>query len=114
MGFLRDCFTGADQKTYDIGRVLWFESVNAYILISGYMVWKGTDLDMFAWGGGLAALMGAGGAALGLKANTEPRERRGGPPMPYMPSPPEPDYYTEFDHDPRQPRRGPANPNAEQ
>lgn len=71
--FFRDIFTGVDGKTYDMGRVLWAESVIAYTLMTAYAVWKGQVIDPLAWGGGLAAIMGAGGAALGLKASTEPR-----------------------------------------
>jgi hypothetical protein len=71
--FFRDMFTGIDNKTYDIGRVLWFETVNAYIFLTVYAIYTGKDIDFVTWGGGLAALLGAGGAAIGLKGSTEPR-----------------------------------------
>lgn len=70
--FIHDLFTGKDNDTFDIGRVLWFQCVNAYIVISLILVWRGTEVDLIALGGGLAALLGAGGAALGLKSNAEP------------------------------------------
>jgi hypothetical protein len=71
MKFFRDLFTGKDNSTYDIGRFLWFQGCQAFILFSGYALWKGGTFDPIVWGGGLAALLGAGGAALGLKATTE-------------------------------------------
>ena len=70
----RDWFTGGDGETYDIGRWLWFLSVNSYIGLTCVQMYRvGGTIDFVAWGGGLAALLGAGGAALGLKANTEPK-----------------------------------------
>jgi hypothetical protein len=71
MKFFRDLFTGKDNATYDIGRFLWFQGCQAFILFSGYALWKGGTFDPITWGGGLAALLGAGGAALGLKSHTE-------------------------------------------
>jgi hypothetical protein len=71
MKFFRDLFTGKDNTTYDIGRFLWFQGCQAFILFSGYALWKGGMFDPITWGGGLAALLGAGGAALGLKSQTE-------------------------------------------
>jgi hypothetical protein len=71
MKFFKDLFTGKDNATYDIGRFLWFQGCQAFILFSGYALWKGGAFDPITWGGGLAALLGAGGAALGLKSHTE-------------------------------------------
>lgn len=74
MKVFRDWFTGGDGETYDIGRWLWFLSVNSYIGLTVIQMYRvGGTIDFVAWGGGLAALLGAGGAALGLKANTEPK-----------------------------------------
>jgi hypothetical protein len=70
--FFNDIFTGRDNVTYDIGRVLWFKAVCAFILISAYEVYRGVNIDMIAWGTGLAALLGGGGAAIGMKSSTEP------------------------------------------
>lgn len=70
--FFRDMFTGRDNKTYDLGRVLWFQSIQAFIGVSAYALHKGGTFDPVLWGAGLAALMASGGAALGLKSGTEP------------------------------------------
>jgi hypothetical protein len=71
--FFHDLFTGTDNDTYDIGRVLWFQSIQAFMILSGYALYQGWEFDPIAWGGGLAALLGGGGAAIGLKASTEPK-----------------------------------------
>lgn len=70
--FFKDMFTGRDNRTYDIGRVLWFQSVQAFILISLYSIHKGGQFDPVLWGAGLAALITGGGASLSMKHRTEP------------------------------------------
>lgn len=70
--FFRDMFTGKDNKTYDIGRVLWFQSVQAFVLLSVYAIYKGGEFDPITWGAGIAALIAGGGAGIKLKADTEP------------------------------------------
>lgn len=72
MKFLRDIFTGRDNTTYDIGRLLWFQALQAFIFMSAYHLYKGGAFDPIAWGAGLAGLLAAGGASLGLKAKVEP------------------------------------------
>lgn len=69
---LRDCFTGRNSRTYDLGRILWFQSVQAFFLISIYALYKGGTVDMATWGGGLAALLAGGGAGIAFKSATEP------------------------------------------
>jgi hypothetical protein len=75
--FFRDIFTGRDNRTYDIGRVLWFQAIQAFIAISIYALYKGGVFDPVTWGAGLAALLGGGGAAIGLKSTTEPEDLNG-------------------------------------
>lgn len=73
--FLRvfhDMFTGRDNRSFDLGRILWFQSIQAFIGISIYSLYKGGTFDPVLWGAGLAALMASGGAALGMKQGTEP------------------------------------------
>lgn len=69
---IKDIFTGKDNKTYDIGRVLWFKASCSFVILTAFSIYKGGILDPIAWGTGMAAILGAGGAALGLKASTEP------------------------------------------
>lgn len=82
----RDCFTGVDGSTYDLGRVLWGAAIGApitaaYVQVLGYLVdffgphkplrlW--TPADWATWGTGVAALLVAGGASLFIKRGTEP------------------------------------------
>lgn len=69
---IRDCLTGRNNRTYDLGRIMWFQGVQAFILITVYSIYKGYAVDMAAWGTGLAALLFGGGAGLAMKAATEP------------------------------------------
>lgn len=71
--FVKDLFTGRDNKTYDIGRVLWFGSAVAFVGLTAYAIHQGGIFDPIAWGTGMAAIIGAGGVALGFKASTEPK-----------------------------------------
>ena len=72
--FLRHCFTGIDGQSWDLGRILWAIGVLAYIAYAGISLWHNkTPFDMQAYGIGFAAVLAAGGAALALKAKTEPQ-----------------------------------------
>lgn len=71
--YLRQLFTGADNVTPDIGRVIWFQCTVAYIGLTIYNLYHGGTFDPMPWATGMAAILGGGGAALGLKVNTEPR-----------------------------------------
>jgi|HigsolmetaAR202D_1030399.scaffolds.fasta_scaffold04170_7 hypothetical protein len=74
--FFKDLFTGRNNN-YDIARVMWFQSIQAYMLISAYSIYQGGTFDAIGWGAGLAALLGGGGAAIGLKANADPDDLNG-------------------------------------
>ena len=66
-------FTGADNKSIDVGRILWAMSVVSFLVMGFYGIWKGQVIDYLAFGTGISAIMAAGGAALGFKAKTEPK-----------------------------------------
>ena len=72
--FWRDIFTGKNNKTYEISRVLLFEGVQAYIIFSIYYVWHtgGDKFDPVAFGVGLASLLGGGAVGVAVKAKDEP------------------------------------------
>ena len=72
MAGLKQMFTGKDNKTIDLGRVLWAKAVVAFLAIGFYGIYEGNPMDYLAFGTGLAAVLAAGGAAIGLKAKTEP------------------------------------------
>lgn len=70
---VKQLFTGKDNATWDIGRLLWFECVQAFICIVIYYIYKGAGtIDIVSLGVGLGIVLGAGGASLGLKGNVEP------------------------------------------
>lgn len=69
---LRQMFSGKDNASIDIARVMWFEAVNAFIMITIYFLYKGGTFDPISWGTGLAGILAAGGAAVGMKATSEP------------------------------------------
>ena len=71
---LRHTFSGVDNVTIDIGRVLWFVGATSYILISFIYVYKTGNWNAMEWGAGYAAVNGGAGIALKLKEKTEPTE----------------------------------------
>ena len=77
MAGLKQMFTGKDNKTLDLGRVLWAKAVVAFLGLAFYGVYKGNPVDYMAFGTGLAAVLAAGGAAIGFKAKTEPEDLNG-------------------------------------
>ena len=67
-------FTGRDNSTVDLGRVLWAVlTLTLAVLEAHAALWRLQPFDPVAFGGGAAAILAAGGAALGFKAATEPR-----------------------------------------
>ena len=72
MTWILQLFTGKDNKTLDIGRVHWFAMTAGYLGLSGWHVYSTGAFDAVPWATGAAAVLASGGAALGLKANTEP------------------------------------------
>ncbi len=71
--FLVDILTGKDGNTFDMGRILWAWGVVSFTALAGYgVVHQHEHFDAVAYGGGFAAVLAAGGAALGFKSHTEP------------------------------------------
>ncbi len=69
---LLQTFSGKDNQTLDVGRILWASSILSFLGMGFYGIYKGQAMDYIAFGTGAAALLAAGGAALGLKSKTEP------------------------------------------
>jgi hypothetical protein len=69
---LLQAFSGKDNQTLDIGRVLWAVSVLSFLGMGFFGIYKGEVKDFLAMGTGIAAVLAAGGAAIGLKSKTEP------------------------------------------
>jgi hypothetical protein len=68
-------FTGKDNETLDIGRVLWAAGTIVFFVLSIHSTYKGQPFDPTAWGSGFAAVLAGGGAALGFKSKTEPDKK---------------------------------------
>jgi len=72
--FTRHCLTGADNQTYDIGRVLWALAflVGLSLVVASFLTGRAFDLQQY--GIGVGALLTGGGVSLALKAKTEPKQ----------------------------------------
>ncbi|MCE9566381.1 MAG: amino acid ABC transporter substrate-binding protein [Planctomycetes bacterium] len=70
--FITDCITGIDGESADIGRVLWVLGALAFLGLSVYAVLKSGTFDGMGFGAGYGGVLGGGGAAIGMKAKTEP------------------------------------------
>ena len=67
-------FTGADNATFDIGRILWAISVVVFLALAVYaVIWKGQPWAPQDYGTGLGLVLAAGGAAIGFKSSAEPK-----------------------------------------
>jgi len=75
MQHILNALSGPDNQTIDIARVLWVVSVLAMIVFEAHAVWDGKPFDPVAFATGAAAILAGGGAAVGLKANAEPKDR---------------------------------------
>jgi hypothetical protein len=69
---LKDCLTGRDNETYDVVRVLILSGGLSFIFYAGVAVFKTGTFAMQDFGIGLGAILGGGGAGVGLKSKTEP------------------------------------------
>jgi len=71
MKFLHDAFTGIDNQTYDLGRILLAFSLFAYLVLSFLTISRFNPLD---FAGGVGAILTTGGILLKLKETTEPKK----------------------------------------
>jgi hypothetical protein len=73
MSFLQTMFTGADNASGDLGRVLWALGVVSFLFLSGWgVIVNHAPLDVLAWPAGLGLALTGGASALALKKGTEP------------------------------------------
>ena len=71
---IKDMLTGIDNQTFDVGRVSGILGLLVFLGLEIYVVvWKSLPFDMTAFGIAFAAMIAALGAALKLKAETEPK-----------------------------------------
>lgn len=69
--------TGIDGETYDPARICLSLGINVFMLLEFYnVVMLGNTFNAQDFGIGFGAILAAGGAAIGIKANTEPGEKK--------------------------------------
>ena len=69
---LKHLFTGIDNATFDLGRVLWGIMGAGFVFLSGWHVGHGGAFDPVSWGTGAAGLLAGGGIGIAAKSKTEP------------------------------------------
>lgn len=72
---LRELFTGKDNTTYDLGRVLWALSYVALVVFTGWSMYRGEHFSVAEYAGGCAALLAGGAGGIALKSSTEPDQK---------------------------------------
>jgi hypothetical protein len=63
-------FSGKDNLTLDLGRILWAMMAIAYMTVT--FVRSDGPFDYAVWATGAGIILAGGGGALALKAHTEP------------------------------------------
>ena len=69
----KDLFTGPDGETHDPARWLWIIGVVAFLVLTGYELYRTGHFDMTNFGIAYATLLGGGAAGVKIKESTEPR-----------------------------------------
>jgi hypothetical protein len=72
---MRDLFSGRDNYSLDIGRVLWTIGTLVFLGLSVYITIVKQEFDYILWGTGFAAVIASGGAALKIKESSEPDKK---------------------------------------
>lgn len=71
--FWRTVFTGKDNQSGDVGRIIWVALSAALVSAEGWSVVHNHEpFNPIAFATACSAIMAAGATALGLKAKTEP------------------------------------------
>lgn len=71
--FFVHLFTGVDNHTFDIARVLWAISCLVFLTLAVvHVVINKQPFSATDFGGGAAGVLGGGGLGVGLKAKAEP------------------------------------------
>ena len=76
-GFWARVLTGRDNKSADIGRVLFAAAIVTAIVLEVFVVvWRAAAFDLVQFCGGISSILLAGGASLAVKKDTEPSETK--------------------------------------
>jgi len=74
--FFKHMFTGIDNETYDLGRILWAKISVVFCIVSIYHTVHTGQFDPQAWAIGASSILAGGGGAIALKAKTEPNSNQ--------------------------------------
>jgi hypothetical protein len=69
---VRQLFSGPDNCTVDVARVLGAYMCVAFTLLAAVYVWRGGTFSPLEMGGGMAAVLAGAGFGVRLKARAEP------------------------------------------
>lgn len=69
---IKDCATGIDGVTFDVARIGGMLALVAHAGLTGVHLALHGAFDPLAFGTGAGAIIAAAGAAVGMKAHTEP------------------------------------------
>lgn len=69
---IKDCITGIDGQSVDVGRLLWIAGAITFLVLSVYHAYKHGTFDPLSYGTGYGGVLAGGGAGIGMKAHTEP------------------------------------------
>lgn len=70
--FLKSAFTGKDNSSADIGRILWAAAFAVFLGLAIAEAVKTGTFDMMAYAAATGAMLASGGIGLKIKASTEP------------------------------------------
>lgn len=73
MGIVRDLLTGPSNRHYDLGRCGLALSLLAALAYQAYAIWQGHPFGPLEFGGGIAAILGAGGFGISMKDTARPK-----------------------------------------
>lgn len=68
----KNAFTGKDNETLDIGRIIWAVGALVFFGLSVYAAVHLHVFDAIAYGTAFGAIMAGGGIGIGMKGRTEP------------------------------------------
>ncbi len=74
--FIKHCFTGKDNETFDIARVLWALGALAFIGCAAWVVVHSGTFDPQNFGSGFGLVMAGGSGSIWAKAKTEPEPKQ--------------------------------------
>lgn len=76
VGWIQGWFTGHDNMSPEVGRMLWAVGCLSMIVFEFIHVFvNAKDFDPISFGGGFAAILAGGGAAIAVKDRAQPGNR---------------------------------------